>query len=759
MLNRIICMPLLAALIATVSASTNAAPARNASKPELVLQSGQSEDIRSFAVSSDGRFLLTGSADRTLMLWDMATGKELRSFHGHTARVDAVAFSRDGRVVLSGSSSGEMKLWDAASGRELRSFFSHPEKIHAVALSPDGGLAVSGSCSMEDNDVCQQGAMRLWDVTSGQKLRDFTDFTDSVNTLEFSRDGRLLLSGSSDALVRLWNVAARREIRRYKGHKEGANSTVFSSNGRFILSGGGHYRAPEMMMWDTATARRVRRFVGHTECIRSIALSRDGRRALSTDVMGTVKVWNVATGKELHSFEGGSPIKFLPHSRHAISKHDSKLTIWDVTSGKELRHIARPARDAKFLAVSPASSSVVALTGDLIRFWDVGTGKLLRTVARHPQTKLVVTISPDARYAVGSTSGHTTIVWDLATGAEVLHAPDLIGHPVFSPDGRFVLTEAASENGSGLAGGVKLWDLVAKKELRRFAGHSGFTLALAFSPDGRLALSGGSDHTVKLWDIESGKELQRFDHSSSVEVLAFLPGGSSFLAGGDGDDTAELKLWDIATGAEIRSFTGHTSGITSLAITPDGRLALTGSNDGTVRVWDVATGKELHVFTGHTGGVYSVALLPGGRFAMSSGKDGTTRKWDLEKRRELARMVVAEDGEWLTMTPQGFYSASRRDTELLAIVRGMEVMPVGQAHKLLFNPDLVREALAGDLDGKVENAAKSVSLEDTLAAGPSPTVAITSHEPDSRATQDQVTVRDRISDRGSATSISEDCPR
>lgn len=711
--SRIIYVPLIVILFVSEFINRNTALAESAPKPELVLQAGQSEYVRSFAVSFDGRFLLTGSADGTLMLWDVATGKELRSFHGHTAKVDAVAFSRDGRFVLSGSSSGEMKRWDTASGRELHSFSSQREEIHAVAFSPDGHLAASGSCSKKDDGICKQGTMRLWDVASGQKLRDVASFADSVNSLEFSRDGRQLLSASSDATVLLWNVAYGKEIRRYKGHKEGANSTEFSSNGRFILSGGGHYRAPEMMMWDTTTARRVRRFIGHTECVKSVALSRDGRRAVSTDVQDTVKVWNVVTGKELRSFERGSQVKFLPDSRRAIIRYGSKLTIWDVRSGKALRHIMRPARDSKVLAVSPLSWNLVALTGDHIHFWDVGTGKLLRTVARHPQVKFVVTISSDARYAVGSTSDYTTIAWDLTTGDEVFHFPNVVQHPVISPDGRFALSDATNENGGGLGGGVKLWDLAAKKELRRFAGHNSFTNAVAFSPDGRMALSGSFDQTVKLWDIESGRELRRFDHSSPVNVIAFLPDGRSVLAGGGKDDTAELKLWDIATGEAIRSFTGHTAGITSLALASDGHLALTGSNDGTVRAWDVATGKELHVFAGHTGGVYSVALLPGGRFAVSSGKDGIIRKWDLEKWRELARMVVTDDGEWLTMTPHGFYWASRLDTELLAIVRGMEVMPVGWVHGLLSQPDLVRETLAGDPDGKVESVAKTINLENT----------------------------------------------
>ena len=102
---------------------------------------------------------------------------------------------------------------------------------------------------------------------------------------------------------------------------------------------------------------------------------------------------------------------------------------------------------------------------------------------------------------------------------------------------------------------------------------------------------------------------------------------------------------------------------------------------------------------------------------------GTTRIWDVENGQELARMMADARGEWLTMTPEGFFSSSHRDTDMLAIVRGLEVTTIGQVHQSLFNPDLVREALAGDPDGEVERAAEVINLEKVLDAGRRPAAA------------------------------------
>jgi WD40 repeat protein len=290
-----------------------------------------------------------------------------------------------------------------------------------------------------------------------------------------------------------------------------------------------------------------------------------------------------------------------------------------------------------------------------------------------------VCFSPNGRSALSGSADGTVRLWDVETGRELrrLNAgPGYVNGVAYSPDGRRALAGSTS-------GAVSLWELETGRELRRFIGHRDWVTGVSFSPDGRRGLSGGADLTVHLWDLESGRPMRRFDgypdviyniprrrpavrrgfrggtavreapveiaveaepsvqylaaprHTCLMKSVVFSPDGQRVLFC---NEEPTFRLWDVPSGRELHRFRGHDGCVRTVAFSPDGRLALSGSastfgsSDNSVRLWEVESGEEVARFDGHLGWVWSVAFSPDGRAALSVGGDNVLRLWRLPAR-------------------------------------------------------------------------------------------------------------------------------
>jgi WD domain, G-beta repeat len=247
-----------------------------------------------------------------------------------------------------------------------------------------------------------------------------------------------------------------------------------------------------------------------------------------------------------------------------------------------------------------------------------------------------------------------------------------------------------------------------------------------------------------------------FDTRSNGEVasVAFSPDDSRVLSAGSLDiytpsSSQTLQLWNSETGAHERSFddSGKAVAMVSGAFSPDGTLVVSGANDHRFRIWDAASGHLLRTLLGHSGSVVSVAFLPDGTRIFSASDDTTLREWRTDTGELLLTSVAARNGEWLSMTPEGFFNASSpKASGLLSVVRGLSAYGVDQMWQSLFNPDLVREKLSGDPDKEVEQAATVMNLEKVLDSGMAPRIAITSPVSEIKSSEEIITPEATIID-------------
>ena len=212
--------------------------------------------VNSVAFSPDGKYALSGSGDKTLKLWEVETGREIRSFQGHANSVNSVAFSPDGKYALSGSKHWRemktLKLWEVETGREIHSFQGYKYSVNSVAFSPDGKYALSGGAL----SALDHRTVNLWEIVTGKLIHDYkSKVYYSVNSVAFSPDGKYVLFDSYNNVLKLWEVGTDRQVREFIRHLDSVTSVAFSPDGKYVLSGGADGK---LKLWEVETGREIR---------------------------------------------------------------------------------------------------------------------------------------------------------------------------------------------------------------------------------------------------------------------------------------------------------------------------------------------------------------------------------------------------------------------------------------------------------------------------------------------------------------------
>ena len=544
----------------------------------------------------------------------------------HDAPVMSVDLSPDAGRAISGDQDGIVKIWETASGAELVTI-RHGTIVNAVAFSPNGMQVVTGS-----ND--EAGEVRIWDSETGELIQSFDAHTAPVTSVQFSRDGKRLLTGSYDQTARMWDVDSAEELRQFAGHTWWVWSARFSPDESSIVTASHDGTA---LIWSVESAAKSLPFRGHTGPVYHAAFSPDGRYIASAGYDKQVLLWETAgrePGTQRIDFEAllsSEPAAQVPD--YQVIEGHSGPVLW-VEFLKDGKQVMSAGRD------------------NTIKIWDIERGLFVETLRGHAGWVSAAVASRDGRVLSGS-SDQEAKIWDLSGSHDtrvlrVAGHDDVILDAAFSPAANQIVTASRDRT-------AKVWDFPAgtlKETLTE--GHALLISSVSFSRDGERVLTGAGtgDNTVRVWNRRSTTELVRLTNTGPNGVAALSPDGTLVATGGT-DQT--VQWWDAASGDLVRRLEGHAGDVTAVRFSPDGKLLASADAAGRGFVWSVETGEPIHHLRGHTRKISAIAFLPGGKQLLSASTDQTVARWDLSTGeedtsglmrhpREVVAMDVSADG-------------------------------------------------------------------------------------------------------------------
>jgi WD40 repeat protein len=592
------------------------------------------------AVSVDGRRAISASLDATLWVWDLTTGQCVHTLTGRRASDDP-------------------------------NLLHCQQMIHGVAITPDGRLAVSRTLDDE---------LRVWDLDAAvclRVLRPGGEVTTGFGSkaVAMTADGRSVLSADPDA-IRSWDLAAGDRVSRFEYPADVARGGPMPPVALAVDRGAALSLGPDhaVVAWTIPDGRTLAVLEGHRDRVTALALTPDGRFAVSGGADRTLRVWAMESGTPIGAFEHDDMVMAVAvtgDGRFALAAaRDDSLRIWDVERGALLRTIRVRWEHMGTIAIAPDGASALSAGSDtVLRLWDVERG-LISDASAELRGISHLSTGREGRAVIACGSAAVRVI-DATAGTPLSTLRESVTQ--ITPDGTRALALAPGDFDADQR--IVVWDLRSTHRLWTLDGHAQAIIGLGVTADSRRAVSWSHDKTLRVWDLDQGVCL-RTEKTAMLrgEVMRAVDDGRGMLVWDRGDSVAlvdvdtlrsvtsvpawyvgtpvyaalspdgafvtlgcreanQMHCWDLSRRRRFRELNrggveAHTERVWSWSLSPDGRHAVSASNDCTVGIWDVATGACVRRLAGHQHWVVGAVVTPDGRHVVSWSWDRTIRVWD-----------------------------------------------------------------------------------------------------------------------------------
>jgi WD40 repeat protein len=679
---------------------------------KLVLPKGHSDFVNYGSFSPDNRYVITASYDNSAKLWEVSTGKLLRSLEGHEGVVWYAEFSRDQRYIVTCSNDSTAIVWNATTGSILQVLKGHKKAVYMAVFSKDGKRILTSS---------MDHTAKIWDRETGKILLDLVGHNGEVLSALFNADETKIVTASEDHTANVWDATTGKAIRSLKIHTARLNAASFSKDSKKVLTSA-FDGTVIVWQWEKDT---VLAGFNKIKGIVPASFSKDGEKMVfAGDTLAFV--YNIRDDKALGLLSFTSQVNYANFSEDGnklvFALEDFTAIIFDLKkrTSKNLVGHRGPVRIASF---SPDGRYILTCSKDnTAKLWNTESGVLQYTLEGLNNRLSSCDLNPDGkRLAISGWDSvirvinieTAVVIQELAlkesdgyidncnyshNGTMIL-ATSISGPYVFQPDSNKIILspdptpgdepEAESRFNAGafspddkmiamisLKGAVQMWSTVSKKRLRSFKTQPPdfFYNSIQFKKDGNTLLI----------PFNAGE--------SNKIVFATYNHLENRIAYGSLDGT--VKVVDANSKKLLFNLTKHTKTITSIVFSSNDKYLLTTSFDKTAKLWDMSTGELLKDLKEHSDAVFDGCFVANDQKVFTCSWDGTIKLWDLQSGKVTVTMILLKEAENIAVIPDGYYKCPQNAAKLLRFVTdSLEVLTFEQLDVKYNRPDKVLEAM------------------------------------------------------------------
>lgn len=702
---------------------------------QTVVQQGHNAAVKAAVTSNNKKFVATASRDKSVKIWDAATGMEIYTLFGHTHTVNDVQFSPNDMYLATSSADNTVALWSLSEGKMIWQSRDHRKYSTAVSFSADGKWMAYGG---------YYDSLYVISVPTGKEIVKLPADADQGSgygiSLTFSPDNKWLAVGEDNKTVRIYatnNWTESIKLAPAQGWCGGCGTDIAFSEDSKFLAKMSHNEPAQIYSFDTKKTHAL--YAEESDDLYGIYIANQ-KIVLAHDSL--LKVYSLSDFK-LKSIV--STKKWQIQSVHVADENaawlalsDNKVVKMNIMTGDVIQTLEGFAmvKDNGGLNYDPES------------YWE-------RHIANYIKYKNKISLSANEQYIYTGKIGKQIIGWNATTGA-----PDI----EWSNHEKAVLAIQTSKDGKYTvaadgAGYVYVRDAASGKLLKSFKAHREPIFDISIHPNGTQIATASWDATIKIWNWEEGVMESLIDlDNQSAYTLSYTPDGL-YLVVGQLNNT--LSLLEPDSKKVVRTFVGHTGIISSIRFGKDRNQLVTSSWDGTtrswelssgmmlqkfksaqgkvhaavfmsnntkiitagedrmIRIWNVADGKLVLKLSGHNSEITDLQISADNKLLYSYSVDGVMKCWNLETNKEIFEHIHLNAKEWMATTPEGYFVATQGARNNIHFTKGLEVYTTDQFFDKYYKPDLIQQSIKNRGMNSTGN-----SIQGSIEKFPPPTVKV-----------------------------------